>query len=133
MLLIQVTIVDVSSRTKMFSLAGPESLPVLEGLGATAPGPGRTTLMGLQGSPVILSEGSGLASPGYTVVVDEQAAGELWRSLAAKVTRDEDRENDFSNAEQCLKAAACYTKGIRASSQNSENAHCPYDASGLQP
>lgn len=80
----QVSIVDVTSKTKMFSLTGPLSSATLEGLGAAAPGPDCVALMGFQGSPVVVAEGSGLAAPGYTLVVDEQAAGELWRHLTLK-------------------------------------------------
>jgi hypothetical protein len=81
----QVSIVDVTSKTKMFSLTGPLSSATLEGLGAAASGPNRVALMGFQGSPVVVAEGSGLAAPGYTLVVDEQAAGEVWRNLTLKV------------------------------------------------
>ena len=79
------SIVDVTPKTKMFSLTGPLSSATLEGLGAAAPGPNGVVLMGFQGSPVVVAEGSGLAAPGYTLVVDEQAAGELWRNLTLKV------------------------------------------------
>ena len=84
-IVLQVSIVDVTSKTKMFSLTGPLSSATLEGLGAAAPGPDCVALMGFQGSPVVVAEGSGLAAPGYTLVVDEQAAGELWRNLTLKV------------------------------------------------
>ena len=84
---LQVSIVDVTASTKMFSLAGPESSKVLEGLSAAAPGHNQVALMGFQGSPVVVAEGSGLASPGYTLIIDEQAAGEVWRSLTAKVSQ----------------------------------------------
>jgi len=80
-----VSIVNVTSKTKMFSLTGPLSSATLKGLGAAAPGPNGVALMGFQGSPVVVAEGSGLAAPGYTLVVDEQAAGELWRNLTLKV------------------------------------------------
>lgn len=69
----------------MFSLTGPLSSATLEGLGAAAPGPNCVALMGFQGSPVVVAEGSSLAAPGYTLIVDEQAAGELWRNLTLKV------------------------------------------------
>ncbi|DBA96728.1 TPA: hypothetical protein ACH3X1_015569 [Trebouxia sp. C0004] len=80
----EVSVVDVTSKTKMFSLTGPLSSATLEGLEAAAPGPNCVALMGFQGSPVLVAEGSGLAAPGYTLVVDEQAAGELWRNLTLK-------------------------------------------------
>ena len=84
-MLVQVSVVDVTSKTKMFCVMGPESSAMLEGLGAAAPEPGHVALMGFQGSPVVVAEGSSLATPGYTLVVDEQAAGEVWRNLTLKV------------------------------------------------
>ena len=80
----QVSIADVTPHTKMFSLAGPESSIVLEGLGATAPASNQVALIGFQNSPVVVAAGSGLSGPGYTLVADELAAGELWRSLTIK-------------------------------------------------
>ena len=82
--IVQVSIADVTAQTKMFSLAGPESSSVLEGLGATAPGPNQVALMGFQNGPVVIAGSSGLSVPGYTLMVEEMAAGELWRSLAVK-------------------------------------------------
>ena len=82
---LQVSIVDVTSKTKMFCVVGPESSAMLEGLGAAAPEPGHVALMAFQGSPVVVAEGSSLAAPGYTLVVDEQAAGEVWSNLTLKV------------------------------------------------
>ena len=81
---VQVSIVDVTSDTKMFSLAGPESTSILEGLGAPAPAPDQVSLMGFQNSPVVVAAGGGLSGPGYTLIADELAAGELWRSLSIK-------------------------------------------------
>lgn len=80
----QVSIADVTAQTKMFSLAGPTSTSVLEGLGATAPASNQVVLMGFQNSPVVVAAGSGLSGSGFTLVADEQAAGELWRSLTVK-------------------------------------------------
>ncbi|KAL3132705.1 hypothetical protein ABBQ32_009213 [Trebouxia sp. C0010 RCD-2024] len=80
----EVSIADVTAITKMFSLAGPESASVLEGLGASAPASDQVSLMGFQNSPVIVAAGGGLSGPGYTLIADELAAGELWRSLTIK-------------------------------------------------
>ena len=85
-LLLQVSIVDVTAQTKMFSLAGPKSTGVLEELGATAPASKQIILMGFQNSPVVVAAGSGLSCPGYTLIADELAAGELWRSLTVKAS-----------------------------------------------
>lgn len=82
----QVSIADVTAQTKMFSLAGPESTSVLQGLGATAPASKQVMLMGFQNSPVVVAAGSGLSGPGYTLIADELAAGELWRSLTVKAS-----------------------------------------------
>lgn len=82
----QVSIADVTAQTKMFSLAGPESIGVLQGLGATAPPSKQVILMGFQNSPVVVAAGSGLSGPGYTLIADELAAGELWRSLTVKAS-----------------------------------------------
>ena len=82
----QVSIANVTAQTKMFTLAGPESMGVLQGLGATAPASKQVILMGFQNSPVVVAAGSGLSGPGYTLIADELAAGELWRSLTVKAS-----------------------------------------------
>ena len=86
MLALQVSISDITNKTKFFSLAGPDSSAVLEGLEAAVPQAGQVAVMGFQNSPVVVAEGSGLASPGFCLVADEQAAAELWLALVAKVT-----------------------------------------------
>ena len=88
----QVTVTDVSSRTAMFSLIGPESAALLEQLGLDTEQleqhqeqPRRHMLLNFSGKPVIVAAGSGLASPGFTLISDESVAGELWTALTAKV------------------------------------------------
>lgn len=80
----QVSITDVTADTKMFSLMGPDSGSVLEGLGAPAPAANQVSLMGFQNSPVVVAAGGGLSGLGYILISDELAAGELWRSLTIK-------------------------------------------------
>ena len=81
----QVSLQDVSSKCGMFSFAGPEASSILEELGAPTPGPNEVKMANCQGCPVVIAGGSGLVSPGYTIIVDETAAAELYRSLMLKV------------------------------------------------
>ncbi len=72
----------------MFSLAGPGADALLHELHADSlvgSPPGSHALLNFGGSPVMLSVGSGLAGPGYTLIADETVAGDLWRTLAAMV------------------------------------------------
>ncbi len=76
----------------MFSLIGPESADLLEQLGLDTDQleqppeqPRRHVLLNFGGKPVIVAAGSGLASPGFTLVSDESVAGELWAALTSKV------------------------------------------------
>ena len=76
----------------MFSLVGPDSADLLEQLGVdtaelqqSGDEPRRHVLLNFGGKPVVVAAGSGLASPGFTVIVDETAAGDLWAALSAKV------------------------------------------------
>ena len=76
----------------MFSLVGPESAALLEQLGLDPAQleqpqeqPRRHVLLNFVGKPVIVAAGSGLASPGFTLVLDESVAGELWTALSSKV------------------------------------------------
>ena len=75
----------------MFSLVGPESTDVLEKLGVDpaelqqdGERPSRHVLLNFGGKPVIVAAGSGLASPGCTVIADEAVAGDLWAGLSSK-------------------------------------------------
>lgn len=81
---------DISRQCCMLSLLGPESDGVMAGLGAAAlvgTPHGTHTLLGFGGRPVVAASGGGLAGPGYTLIMDEAVAGDLWRALAAKVRR----------------------------------------------
>lgn len=88
----QVEITDVSKDTALFCLVGPGSAELLEKLGAgrvmeAGPGePGRHMLLSCKGSPVLVALGCGLPSPGFTLLADASAAGELWAALTAQVT-----------------------------------------------
>ena len=76
----------------MFSLLGPGSAALLEQLGldiGQLEQPSeqlrRHVLLNFGGKPVIVAAGSGLASPGFTLVSDESVAGELWAALSSNV------------------------------------------------
>lgn len=104
---LQVMIQDVSARCSMFVLMGAESASVLESLGITqlAKQPLHAhTLLNFKGSPVLVAGthvrarlmiclcasapvGSGLSMPGYTMIVDDAVAGDLWLALVGSTVR----------------------------------------------
>lgn len=80
----KVALTDVTDRTAMFSLIGPESHALLEKLGAgmivNQPYASHA-LLELAGQPTRIAVGSGLALEGYTVIVDAAAAVGVWQAL----------------------------------------------------
>jgi len=105
----RVDVADVSGATRVFSLAGPRAAAVLRELAGDAaaavaveekeeeevrPGaPRRPTVyhpaafgahvtLNFRGAPVLVACGSGLASPGYTLLADEAVAADLYAALA---------------------------------------------------
>lgn len=87
-LLSQVHLSDISSRTALFTVGGPAGGRTLAAVGAaSAEGmrAGQHEMMMWSGSPVILAAGALVASPDWTLIVDEGAAAELWHSLTANV------------------------------------------------
>lgn len=79
---------DISSRTALFTLAGPNGGQTLAAIGAASAGGmqrGQHEMMQCSGSPVILIAGAVTASPDWSLIVDEGAAAELWRTLTANV------------------------------------------------
>lgn len=89
----KVQLTDVTDRTAMFSLIGPESLALLEKLGAGVTTPSGNceaitnqpyashALLEIAGQPARIAVGSGLALAGYTVIVDAAAATVVWAAL----------------------------------------------------
>ncbi len=66
----------------MFSIAGPEADAILREVCGDAisiigapRGTHQMLRFGSSGAPVIIAVGSGLATPGYTLIPDESAAG----------------------------------------------------------
>lgn len=93
-----VTVQDMSTRCSMFVLMGEGAEEVMGSLGVTqlkgAPLHAHT-LLNFKGSPVLVAVGSGLATPGYTCIVDEAVAGDLWLLLVgAKVGMEGLTSND---------------------------------------
>jgi len=83
----QVSVMDVSSKTAMFSILGPASDAIMTELQAgdlVGAAPGTHAVLGFGGKPVVAFVGGGLPGPGYTLIVEESAAADLWRALETK-------------------------------------------------
>lgn len=85
----KVQIQDVTSNSAAFSVVGPDSTALLQRLGLDEPDVAklaqlhahqRVTLNGLE---VRIAAGSGLATPGYTLLVTADQGAALWQQLAA--------------------------------------------------
>ena len=80
----KVTLADETDITVAFTLLGPESLPLLTGLGITdleqalPASHGPVTLGGVSAR---LAIGSGLAQPGFTLMAEAAAGADLWQAL----------------------------------------------------
>ncbi|CAG9467051.1 unnamed protein product [Pedinophyceae sp. YPF-701] len=87
-----VAVQDVSERTAMLALAGPESDAVLGEIGLTglAGQPvGSSAMVAFKGSPVVATirsvfGGGDAEARGCVIVADESVAGDLWRVLALR-------------------------------------------------
>ncbi len=80
----QVKLVDLTEKTITFSLIGPKSNAILEQLGAiaitTQPQSNHQIFL-LDHQPVRVAVGSGLVTPGYTLIADANHAVSLWKTL----------------------------------------------------
>jgi tRNA-modifying protein YgfZ len=81
----RVKITDLSPQTYVFSLIGPGSLPLLQSWGVALPPPGFANhhSVSWEGISAQIGIGSGLASPGYTLITHEKDAPALWEKLVA--------------------------------------------------
>ena len=80
----KVKLTNLTTTTAKCSLIGPEAKAVLAQLGMDAPleGPeGSHQLMQLDGLEVRVAVGSGVALPGYTLILAAEAAASLWERL----------------------------------------------------
>lgn len=81
----KVQVADISPKTCMFSLLGPQADEIMQQLqaGAIVGAPhGTHTLLSFGGKPVIAASGGGLPGPGYTFICDESMAAPLWKALS---------------------------------------------------
>ncbi|PSN10360.1 folate-binding protein YgfZ [filamentous cyanobacterium CCT1] len=80
----QVSLANLTQSTAIFSLLGPESASVLKKLGVDLPSDlpyGQNQAVDLEHVSVRLAVGSGLALPGYTLLVPAEAAASVWQVL----------------------------------------------------
>ena len=80
----QVTLADETATTVAFTLLGPESGPLLRQLGLDTPlnAPhGSHETVTIQDMAVQVAVGSGLTTPGYTLIAPQDAAAALWQHL----------------------------------------------------
>lgn len=86
----QVELLDIASRTAMLTLAGPNAHEVLTALGADGAAdlqPGQHMLLQAGSSPTVMAATRTLGERDFTLIADEAVAGDLWRSLIAKVAK----------------------------------------------
>lgn len=79
----RVQLTDQTESTLCFSLIGPESTSLLQSLGAIdlPSQPHHHTVYSLAGGTVRIAAGSGLHSPGYTLIFEPALGASLWSAL----------------------------------------------------
>ena len=81
----QVEVQDITDVTCCFTLAGPGSEALVAQLGAgqlAGQALGSHALYGSKGGqPIIVSMGSGLHHPGYTLITGQDVAADLWQHV----------------------------------------------------
>lgn len=80
----KVEVEDITDKTYFFSLVGPKSNEVLDtlGLGAIKDKPyGSFMHYAVEGTPVTVGVGSGLAGPGYSFMLSTDTAGLVWEAI----------------------------------------------------
>lgn len=84
----KVQLSDVTASTAAFSLLGPQSQDLLSSLGVDVGDllPDHHRLIDFQGLSVRVAAGSGLATPGYTLLVSADEAPTLWQTLVGAGT-----------------------------------------------
>jgi len=129
----KVKLQDVTDRTAMFSLIGPESNALLEKLGLTVeidqPYASHRVVK-LAGQDVRVAVGSGLTLPGFTLIVDREGAAAVWQALTqtgavplgdrawnrlrveqGRPMPDHELTEDYNAVEACLWQAISINKG----------------------
>lgn len=83
----KVELSDISDNTAIFSILGQQSLSLLSNLASETISLTNSAdhhLVTIAGVAVRVAQGSGLATPGYTLIMDLQAAGTVWSKLTAE-------------------------------------------------
>ncbi|MEO2192406.1 MAG: hypothetical protein ABGY24_08180 [bacterium] len=82
-----VTVIDVSRSTTMLRLVGPKSNDIMYTMqlqrGTLGGAFGTHEVMGFDGKPLVVVKGDPLGYSGYSLIVDESAAGTLWKTLVS--------------------------------------------------
>jgi len=80
----KVELIDISAELAVFSLVGQQSSDLLAKLAddfALLADYGKHQVVTIADVPVRIAVGSGLATSGYTLILDAQAAGQVWSKL----------------------------------------------------
>lgn len=81
----QVSLTNLTNAIAVFSLIGPESYTLLRQQGVAIEADqlpyAHHQIVDFRGTPIRLAEGSGLALPGYTLLVPAEAAPQVWQQL----------------------------------------------------
>ncbi|PSB07800.1 folate-binding protein YgfZ [Pleurocapsa sp. CCALA 161] len=83
----KVELTDISENTAIFSVLGQQSTNLLSNLTSETillTDAADNQLVTIAGVAVRVAQGSGLATPGYTLIMDLQAAGTVWSKLIAE-------------------------------------------------
>lgn len=82
-----VKITDISGSTTMLRLLGPKSNDIMYTMqlrqGTLGGDFGTHEVMGFDGKPLVVVKGDPLGYSGYSLIVDESAAGTLWKTLVS--------------------------------------------------
>jgi folate-binding protein YgfZ len=82
-----VQIMDVSGSTSMLRLVGPKSNDIMYTMqlkdGTLGGQFGAHEVVGFDGKPLVVVKGSDLGYSGYSLIIDESAAGTLWKTLVS--------------------------------------------------
>jgi folate-binding protein YgfZ len=77
----KVDLADVTDQTVCFSILGPGCDEMVAALGGAIAPPGTHRWLDVAGQSVLLAAGSGLATPGYTLMGDREVGARLWQRL----------------------------------------------------